>query len=125
VNSFGWYRLVSELRDPRHADLAAHVVALEFGAARRRALILDLADTSLLLSALRGAFGSETTRAVSAEVIAELAAAAAATSGARRVGGANPIRASSLAATTVCATRSPTEGTVASYCIYWVHSLWQ
>lgn len=72
------------LRDPRHADLLAHAVALEHGPSRRD-LLLALADPGLLSDAVDGRYGNETASAIRAEVAAALAEATAATSGAQLV----------------------------------------
>ena len=76
--------VAAALRDPRHADLLAHAVALEHGQGRRD-LLLALADPGLLSEAVRGRYGSETASVIRAEVTAALAEAAAATSGAQLV----------------------------------------
>jgi hypothetical protein len=73
--------VAAALRDPRHADLLVHAVALVHDQSRRD-LLLALSDPGLLSAAVRGRYGSETASAISAEVTAALSAATAATSGA-------------------------------------------
>jgi hypothetical protein len=72
------------LRDPRHADLLVHAVALVHGLSRRD-LLLAVADPGLLSEAVRGKYGNETASAIRAEVAAALAEATAATSDAQLV----------------------------------------
>jgi hypothetical protein len=69
------------LRDPRHADLLVHAVALVHDR-NRRDLLLALADPRLLSAAVRGRYGNETAAAISSEVSAALAEATAAAPGA-------------------------------------------
>ena len=71
--------LADALRDPRHADLLVHAVALEQDPSRRRDLLLALAEPSLLGEAVRGKYGNETAAAIHAEVVAALADATVAT----------------------------------------------
>lgn len=77
--------LADALRDPRHADLLVHAVALEHDPGRRRDLLLALAEPSLLGEAVRGKYGSETAAAIHAEVVAALAHATAATADAQLI----------------------------------------
>ena len=73
------------LRDPRHADLLVHVVALEHDPSRRGDLLLALAKPGLLSEAVRGNYGNETAAAIHAEVVAALADAAVATADAQLI----------------------------------------
>jgi hypothetical protein len=77
--------LADALRDPGHADLLVHAVALEHDLSRRRDLLLALAEPSLLSAAVGGKYGNETAAAIDAEVVAALADAAVATADAQLI----------------------------------------
>lgn len=77
--------LADTLREPQHADLSTHAVALEQVPGRRRDLLLALADPALLSAAARGSFGHEAEGAIRAEVVALLAESTVATPNAQLI----------------------------------------